>query len=314
MNKLKQYSFIIGLMVLVMTACGQKEFITSETGLEYLKVKEGSGEKPKDGDFLMLNVSYSDANENVMFSSADRGGALPLNYVDSVFKNNGSLEEGFKLCGKGDSIILKIPAEKIFKESFRQPLPDTIPGESIITVYMGVQDIFNQEQFQAYRMEQSQKAKAKAEEAVKEQIAIDAKIIEDYLIENGIEAQSTPEGLYYVITKEGSGDLPLTGTKVVVNYTGTLLDGTMFDSSVEEDAKAGGVYREGRDYSAPFEFPLGQGRVIKGWDIGIALLNKGAKATLYIPSGLAYGARGSGQVIAPNSVLKFDVELVDIKE
>jgi len=313
MNRLKKYHFIIGLMALVMAACGPEEFITTDTGLEYLKVKEGSGERPNDGDFLLLNVSYTDANDNVMFSSAERGGALPLNYVDSVFKNNGSLEEGFKLCNKGDSIIMRIPANVIFKESFNQPIPDTIAAESIITVYLGVQDILNQEQFQTYRMEQGQKARAKADEAAKEQIAKDAKIIEDYLIEKGVEAQSTPEGLYYVITQEGNGVVPENGNTVVVNYTGKLLDGTMFDSSVEEDAKAGEVYNEGRDYNKPFDFPLGQGRVIKGWDIGIALLSKGAKATLYIPSNLAYGARGSGAKIGSNAVLMFDVELVDIK-
>jgi len=297
MNKLKQYSFIVALMAVVMTACGQKEFVTTETGLEYAKVRTGSGEKPNDGDFLMMNVTYSDANGNVMFSSADRGGALPLNYVDSVFANNGSLEEAFKLCEKGDSLILKIPASIIFAESFRRPVPDSIPGESLITVNLGVENIFTQDEFQAYRAEQSQKARAKAEEDSKAQVAIDAKIIEDYLTENGIEAQSTEEGLRYVITQEGSGEKPAVGTSVVVNYTGKLLDGTEFDSNT-----TGG-----------FSFPLGQGRVIKGWDIGIALLSKGGKATLYIPSSLAYGSRGAGGSIAPNMVLMFDVELVDFK-
>ncbi len=297
MNRLKQYSFIIGLMAVVMTACGQKEFVTTESGLEYMKVKEGDGQRPNDGEFLMMHVAYYDANDNVMFSSADRGGALPLNYVDSVFKNNGSLEEGFKLCAKGDSLVLKIQAEKIFKESFRRPLPDTIAAESIITVYLGVENIFTQEEFQAYRAEQSQKARAKAEEASKAQVAIDAKIIEDFLAENGIEAQSTEEGMWYVITQEGKGEQPAVGNSVTVNYTGKLLDGKVFDSNT----------------SGGFSFPLGQGRVIKGWDIGIALLTKGGKATLYIPSSLAYGARGAGADIGPNAVLMFDVELVDFK-
>lgn len=313
MNKLKQYSFIIVLMSVVITACGQKEFVTTETGLEYLKVREGNGEKPNDGEFLMMNVAYYDANNNKMFASADRGGALPLNYVDSVFINNGSLEESFKLCSNGDSLILKIPAKTIFAESFRRPLPDTIAAESIITVYIGVENIFDQDEFQAYRTEQAQKQREKAEAASKEQVSIDEKIIDDYLAENGINAESTEEGLKYVITQEGNGEIPANGNTVVVNYTGTLLDGTMFDSSIEEDAKAGGIYREGRDYNKPFEFALGQGRVIKGWDIGIALLSKGAKATLYIPSSLGYGARGTGSTIGPNAVLVFNVELIDFK-
>ena len=150
-------------------------------------------------------------------------------------------------------------------------------------------------------------------QAAEKQLADDIKTIDDYLKENGIEADTTAEGLRYVITEEGTGDKPEKGQTVVVNYTGKLLDGTMFDSSIEEDAKEGGVYREQRDYSKPFEFPIGQGRVIKGWDLGIALLNKGSKATLYIPSTLGYGPRGSGGVIKPNSILVFDVELVDIK-
>ena len=128
-----------------------------------------------------------------------------------------------------------------------------------------------------------------------EQLAVDTKIIDDYLSANGIVAQSTTEGLKYEITSSGNGDFPTTGNTVVVNYAGKLLDGTPFDAN------------DG------FEFPLGQGRVIQGWDIGIALLSKGAKATLYLPSGLAYGTRGAGGKIGPNAVLVFDVELVDFR-
>jgi len=313
MNRLKQYSFIIGLMAMVFTACGQKEYITTDSGLEYLKVREGSGERPNDGDYLMLNFSYSNANDSVLFTSEDRGGAMPVPYTDSLFTNNGSLEEALKFCENGDSIILKIPAEIIFKESFRRPVPADIDAKSIITVNMGVENIFTQEAFQEYRAEMVREQRELEAAKAAEQKAIDAKIIEDFLIENGIEAQSTEEGLYYVITKEGNGQQPEIGKKVYVNYTGTLLDGTMFDSSVEEDAKAGGTFSEGRNYS-PYGFPLGRGQVIRGWDIGIALLSKGAKATLYIPSGLAYGSRPKGSVIGANAILKFDVELVDIGE
>jgi len=128
-----------------------------------------------------------------------------------------------------------------------------------------------------------------------EQLIIDTNIINDHLIKNGITAQSTPEGLQYVITFDSNADKPTTGNTVVVNYAGRLLDGTPFDAN------------DG------FEFPLGLGRVIQGWDIGIALLSKGSKATLYIPSTLGYGTRGAGSVIGPNAILVFDVELVDFR-
>ncbi len=130
-----------------------------------------------------------------------------------------------------------------------------------------------------------------------EQLNVDIKIIDNYLSENGLTAETTVEGLRYEITKTGDGSFPATGNTVVVNYTGKLLNGTVFDSNT-----IGG-----------FSFQLGKGRVIQGWDIGIALLSKGGKATLYVPSGLAYGTRGSGSSIAPNEVLIFDVELVNIQ-
>ena len=89
------------------------------------------------------------------------------------------------------------------------------------------------------------------------------------------------------------------------------MDGTVFDTSIEAVAKEEGVYNEGRPYQ-PFTFQLGIGQVILGWDEGIGLLNVGSKATIFIPSPLGYGERGSGEKIKPNSSLIFDVELVDL--
>jgi peptidyl-prolyl cis-trans isomerase A (cyclophilin A) len=107
----------------------------------------------------------------------------------------------------------------------------------------------------------------------------------------------TSSGLFYQITKEGSGSKPEKGTRVSVHYKGSLTDGTVFDSS----------YQRGE----PIEFSVGIGQVIPGWDEGILLLNKGAAARFVIPSHLAYGAQGAGGVIPPNATLIFDVELVD---
>jgi FKBP-type peptidyl-prolyl cis-trans isomerase FkpA len=98
---------------------------------------------------------------------------------------------------------------------------------------------------------------------------------------------------------------------VSVNYAGWVLNGAHFDTSIKEVAEENGLYNPGRPYE-PLSFPVGQGRVIKGWDEGIGLLNEGSKARLFIPSSLGYGTRGSGQIIKPNSILVFDVELVKI--
>ena len=113
------------------------------------------------------------------------------------------------------------------------------------------------------------------------------------------DAKKTESGLAYFMIKEGEGVQAEVGKTVSVHYTGKLIDGTKFDSSL--------------DRGQPIDFPLGQGRVIPGWDEGIALLKVGGKATLIIPPHLAYGERGAGGIIPPNATLIFDVELVDVK-
>lgn len=117
---------------------------------------------------------------------------------------------------------------------------------------------------------------------------------------DGLEAKSTATGLKYYVIEETEGDMPKKGQTVHVHYTGYLEDGTKFDSSW--------------DRMRPFNFPLGQGRVIKGWDEGIGLLRVGEKARFVIPSNLGYGASGAGGgLIPPNATLIFDVELLKIQ-
>ena len=118
-----------------------------------------------------------------------------------------------------------------------------------------------------------------------------------YLNENYPNATPTESGLYFISEKKGSGKKPVAGQKVKVHYTGTFLDGNKFDSSV--------------DRGQPFEFVLGQGQVIKGWDEGVAMMKKGGKAILVIPSDIAYGPQGN-RGIPPSSTLVFEVELIDI--
>jgi FKBP-type peptidyl-prolyl cis-trans isomerase FkpA len=119
----------------------------------------------------------------------------------------------------------------------------------------------------------------------------DDKIIQQYLADHNLEATKHSSGLYYNITKEGSGGHPTVGNTVLVNYKGTLTDGTVFDQS-----------------ASTIELPLSN--VIMGWQIGIPLLQPGGKGVFYIPSKLGYGSSSVGSIPA-NSVLIFEVTLVD---
>ena len=119
----------------------------------------------------------------------------------------------------------------------------------------------------------------------------------------GKKMTTTASGLQYTDTVEGTGDQPKTGQICVMHYTGWLY----------EDGKKGAKFDSSVDRGQPFEFPIGAGRVIGGWDEGVASMKIGGKRTLIIPPALGYGARGAGGVIPPNATLLFEVELLGVK-
>ena len=118
-------------------------------------------------------------------------------------------------------------------------------------------------------------------------------------MDNNENQVTTASGLKYVEIAEGTGETPAKGQTVSVHYTGTLENGKKFDSS--------------RDRNSAFEFQIGEGQVIKGWDEGLSTMKVGGRRKLIIPAELGYGARGAGGVIPPNATLIFDVELLKVK-
>ena len=125
----------------------------------------------------------------------------------------------------------------------------------------------------------------------------DSEIVSEVIMQE--EITTTPSGLQFRDLIVGTGEAASAGKIAVVHYTGWLLGGDKFDSSV--------------DRGTPFEFPLGAGRVIKGWDEGVATMRVGGKRELIIPADLGYGAQGAGAAIPPNAALKFEVELLELK-
>ena len=221
----------------------------------------------------------------------------------------GSIEEAMGLLLPGDSAVFRFNADTAFSQ-MRQPVPPFIRRSgNALRLTVAAKELATMEQMQARQQEMMAKQQALMAEqqrtakarGAKQLVADDAQI-QTYLKEKklNLQAKKTPGGTWYVITKRGTGVVPQKGQTVSVKYRGTILaTGKEFDST----AKHG---------DTPFEFVLGQGQVIPGWDQGLAVLPKGSKATLYIPSPLGYGERGAGGDIPPNAVLSFDVELIDV--
>ena len=214
----------------------------------------------------------------------------------------GSMEEAMGLLLPGDSAIFRFPADSVFNKTFHQPVPPFIRSSgNTLVVLASARELLTMAEMTARREKEQAEMVRKGQQMAAAQTTKDVALIQAYLKKNKLVAKKTPGGTYYIITRPGKGLPPKKGQNVRVLYRGTIMStGKEFDSS----AKHG---------NEPIAFPLGQGQVIPGWDQGIALLNKGSKAILLIPSSLAYGPRSMGNDIPANSILRFEVELVDFK-
>ena len=275
-------------------------FTKGPNDLEYKIITRGKGlVNPKMGDMMQLHIKQK-IDDSLMLNTmaTNKGNPIDVNMQQSMVK--GDLMGGLALLKEGDSAIFRIRLDTLATRA-KQPRPDWTKPNSYVIWEVKLVKIKDKSVIQAEQAKMQADAAAKA----KEQIALDDKLIQEYLKEKGItNAKKTASGLYYVMHKEGTGPKANAGQKVAVNYTGINMKGEKFDSSVDSAFH----------HVTPIEFPLGQRNVIAGWDEGIALLNKGGQATLYIPSGLAYGATARSPQIPANAILIFDVELVDIKE
>ena len=325
-----------------LTACnkGGGEFAKTKSGIEYKIFKKVGSRyerreigpdgdptyKDRVGKFLLGNMQYRTGKDSVL-QNTRRDVGLPVPLPLQELKQKGAPDEALSMLQPGDSGVFRFQVDSLIKPKSGQPVPPFLRrGGNVVLMFVATTPkLITQAEAQALQPElqkramasqmkqrmaspeyakqmQTQKdaqAKMMATPEVAAQLKKDDAVLQDYIKKNNLTVQKTPSGIYYQVLKPGTGAKPTPGQTVSVNYNGTLLSGKLFDSS----DKAG----------KPIEFPLGQGAVIPGWDEGIALLNKGSKAILLIPSPLAYGTRGAGADIPADSPLRFEVELVGIQ-
>lgn len=261
-------------------------FDKSPGGLIY-KIHETNSQarKVQAGDIITLNLIYKNSDDSIIFNTNDRGG-MQLRVDSAIYA--GDISEGFLMLHEGDSATFITSADSFFQKIVMAELPPFVKPGTNLTFELRVTEVKSLEELRA----EADKMAAEMAEKEKENIL-------QYVAENAITTEPKPSGLYYIETKKGKGAKAEPGKTVRVHYTGTLLDGTKFDSSV--------------DRNEPFEFTLGQGMVIKGWDEAISYMQVGGTAKLIIPSFLGYGEQQRGPLITPFSTLVFEVELIEVK-
>jgi FKBP-type peptidyl-prolyl cis-trans isomerase FkpA len=280
-------------------------FKKGDAGLLYNIHVDKDGPSIKDGDFISVNLVAKTDADSVLFSTYDAG--HPSYTVVQKSPAKGDIFSGLKMLSEGDSATIKINIDSTIKKGKGAPRPP-FKGKYIVYDVKVVKVIpkgnLTDEVFQT-KIQDYVKAEAdliKKEEPVK---------IKKYITDSKLKFTQTPSGLYYIITQPGSGAKPAPGDTVVVNYTVKMLSGKVMESSVRAEAIKAKLPINPMNPYKPIRFAVGVAGMIQGMDQGIQLLNKGAKATLVLPSAIAYGERGNGQ-IQPFTTLVFDVELVDI--
>jgi len=276
---MKKLLFIFSsLLLIVLISCSQKnEVVTLDSGLKYFDDSLGTGREVMTDELVTVHFSgwiiqdtsnlFSDWTNEELRKAAMIGNSKlrnqPVKFVvgtNSFIKGVDEAVIGMKIGGIRTIII---PSDLAYGEEGIGP----IPPNSDLKLVVELLD-------------------------VKERIVVEMWDVDS------TKLKTTESGLQYSIITEGEGKTADSGNVVTVHYSGFLLDGTKFDSSVERDD--------------PFNFLLGMGQVIPGWEEGLKLMKKGSKSRLVIPPELGYGGLSVG-TIPPNSILIFDVELVDMQ-
>jgi FKBP-type peptidyl-prolyl cis-trans isomerase FkpA len=282
---------LLGATLVGFSACKQNGgFKKTKDGIEYNIVKDVPGtQMPKIGDIIEYHMIVKIGDSVLADTRKAMNGQPVQKMLQEVPAANKKMDptEVLTMLTPGDSVVIRTEIDSNMHKMFTFAKPTDKLEYQFVLVSVKTKD----------------QAQKEAKEKASAQAQVDDKILTDYFTKNNIKAQKTASGLYYVIATLGAGENPTPGKTVSVNYTGKTIDGVVFDSNLEQEFQ----------HVKPLEFPIGQGQVIPGWDEGIALLKKGAKATLYVPSTLAYGAQSPNPKIPANGILVFDVQLLDIK-
>ncbi len=286
---------IITLLPIFVIAIAAKAQINGEyqklpNGLEYKMIFDKPGRNAVVGDVSEINIVVK-VSDSTVFDSKLMNENIPVTQPITEGRMLADLMEGFNIMSEGDKVIFRSSVDSIFPDDNMRP------------------EFINAGELMYWEVEMvSLKSNKDLEAEEKTQLQAEQKLLEKYYKAKNLKAIKTTSGMYVAVTKKGNGEAVGTGKLASMKYTGYLLDGTVFDSNIDPKF----------NHTDVFKFPVGQGAVIKGWDEGIALLQVGAKATLLIPSSMAYGTRATPgneenpKGIPANSPLLFDVEVVEV--
>lgn len=286
------------LSIVVLQSCDNKGGASSDmiSGYKYVVHDKGSGAAIAPGDYVTFTLQIVDDKGTVLQSNTtDPLPAVQIPAPDSPPQAPNPIVDLIGMSTVGDSIELIMP-----RDSLKGPMPEGNEDLQSISYVMRLTKAEDEASYQTAVEEQRKVDAAKGELIMAREVEVKALVetIGKTIDDGSAKIETTDSGLQYIIHQEGSGPNAKSGDVVDVFYYGTLENGDEFDNA----------FKRGKE----FQFTVGQGMVIKGWDEGLPLLKEGGSATLIVPADLGYGEQATGTIPA-NSTLRFYVELVDIK-
>lgn len=271
-----------------MFSCSSDDFKKHGSGLEYkFVIHNDDSVETKTGDILVLNMRYTNNNDSILFDSREISGSFRMR-LGPPSHNGGCIEDGFSMMHLGDSALFLIDARLFYQETRKMQIPSGVDPNSKLKFYVRLKKILTIKELEEEK---------KAERLYNEKA--ETRILKNYLKRANITAEPSLSGLYYIEEEEGKGESPKTGQTVAIHYRGTFINGELFDSSYKRNE--------------PWRFRLGIRQAVPGMEEGVAKMKVGGKAQLILPSHLAYGETGNGNIIPPFSTLIFYVELVSVE-
>ncbi len=283
-----QHRKFVLFTLLLFTALGlSAQYKTGPNGVKYFFWRTyNNPQHAVPGDLVFVHMIAKSEKDSTFLSSYVQGQPFQLFVPKPTYK--GCFFEILTMMGEKDSAEVLVNADSLFLNTFGTTVPDFIRPGSNVKILVNMVSIIT-------KFEYEQRMAEEAKHADENQQAD----IQAYIAKNNLQMSKTTSGLYYQFMLKGKSRHAMKGETVSVHYTGYLLNGKIFDSS--------------RDRNQPFEFTVGQGAVIKGWDEALQLMDVGDKLKVIIPYQLGYGENGAGSNIPPYSPLIFEIELLNIK-
>lgn len=284
---MKINNLLVFLLLFSSIVYAQKKdaFQKTSTGLEYRIYRKGGKIKPQTGDIIKTILVYTNHKDSVLYDSRISRPDNVFELLAPTFK--GSLEEGMLMMAIGDSAIFRVNADSVFTKTFKKERPSYVKKGSKLTFRIKLLGVKPKEAIDSRTPEEIEKDNESRRLA-------EPQLIADFIQLNNIETTPTETGLYYIERQAGSGQGITKTSKVKIIYNCTTLDGKIVDSQ-----------------SKPIEIDMSQGKITKGMEEGLLKMSMGAKATLIIPSELAFGKRKISTVL-PYTTLIYDLEVIEV--